>query len=77
MPNLGISEQEARIISGYIVKEVPSGLMKIGLWFGRSIRPLRLRHVVYAYALGVVSMAVVFAVLAAVLRKRTKGFGPS
>jgi Glucose / Sorbosone dehydrogenase len=70
MPNLGISEQEARIISGYIVKEVPSGLMKIGRWFGQLMRPPRLRHVVYAYALGVVSMAVVFAVVAAVWWKR-------
>jgi glucose/arabinose dehydrogenase len=71
MPNLAIPKQEAGIISDYIVREAPSGLMKVGLWIGRSLRPLRLRHVIYAYALGVVSMAVVCAVLAALWRKRT------
>jgi hypothetical protein len=70
MPDLGVSAQESRTISDYIVKDEPSRLAKIGRPLGRLIGPLRLRHVIYAYAFGAVSAALVLAVVGAVRHRR-------
>jgi hypothetical protein len=39
-------------------------------WLARPLRPLRLRHLVYAYAIGIVSALVLVLVLGAIWRRR-------
>lgn len=68
MPDLGVSEEEAKVISDYLVKEEASGLARIGAWLGPQLGPVRLRHVVYAYAAGTVITALALALLVALWR---------
>jgi hypothetical protein len=72
MPDLGVSEEEAKVISDYLVTEEPSGLARIGVWLGRRIGPLRWRHVVYAYAAGTIMTALAVALLAALWRTHNR-----
>jgi hypothetical protein len=52
MPNLGVSEEEAEVITSYLVPEAPDLLTRVRIEFKKMIPMLRYRYLVYSFLLG-------------------------
>ncbi|HSC34731.1 MAG TPA: PQQ-dependent sugar dehydrogenase [Thermodesulfobacteriota bacterium] len=52
MPNLGVSEEEAEVITFYLVPEAPDLLARVRIEFKKMIPVLRYRYLVYSFLMG-------------------------